>query len=425
MNYEEAVTKLSSLSEPKDWDLGNMRRLVELMHLELGRLKAIHVTGSNGKGSVTQTVSTILVHQGYSVGTYTSPHLVEWNERIQLNLKAISREDFGTLLERILPAISQIQGEGKVVSVFEAITLMAFVFFTEKKVDFAVVEVGLGGRLDATNVLLHPLASVITNVSLEHTERLGQTLEEIAREKADIIKNGCVAITAATQPALSEIQRKADSNKSQLKVITEKDVQEIDVDDEFTYFEYKNQDYATSLLGTYQAMNAVIAITVIETLREKGFIVTNEAMRDGLLQVKWPGRLQIISESPLVIFDGAHNPDGCRKLVDSVKKIWPQKPVFLVLGILADKDYARMVKTLMELRPQKIICTKAENPRALDAKTLASRFPLTAHVDVIEGVQEALHYAKSLAQKDELILLTGSLYTIGEALKPIEEKTRV
>lgn len=415
MEYDKALTLLSTLPEPKEWDLENMKRLVEIAGLDLSKLKAIHVTGSNGKGSVTQTVSTILVHQGYTVGTYTSPHLVNWRERIQLNLEKISQEDFCSIFERILPAIEKLKSEGKNVSVFEANTVIAFTYFIEKNVDFAVVEVGMGGRLDATNVLPKPLASVVTNVSLEHTERLGKSLEEIAREKAEIIKNGCVVVTAAIQPGLSEIQRKADSTKAQLKVITEKDVEDIDVDDEFTYFTYKNQDYATSLLGPHQAMNAVISITVIESLREKGFIITQESLRDGLLQVKWPGRIQIASRTPLTVLDGAHNPDGCKKLVEAVRKIWPQKQIIMVVGMLEDKDYTKMLKTLDDLKVQKFYCTKPKTPRALDAVKIASLLPLNAKFEVCEDVQTAVKKAQGIATS-ELVLVTGSLYTIGEAL---------
>lgn len=415
MDYFEAVKTLSSLEEPKEWDLVNMKKLVELLALDLNKLKVIHVTGSNGKGSVTQTVSTILAHQGYSVGTYTSPHLIDWTERIQYNLTPVARQEFVSLFERVLPAVEQMKKEGKNVSVFEANTAMALAYFLEKNVDFTVLEVGLGGRFDATNVVPHPMVSVVTNISFEHTERLGKTLEEIAREKADIIKNGCVAITAATQPALAEIQRKADSIKAQLKVITEKDVEEIEADDEFTYFTYKNQDYATSLLGPHQAMNAVITITVIESLREKGFNITQEALRDGLLQVKWPGRMQVVSEMPLTVLDGAHNPDGCKKLVDAVKKIWPHKPVIMVVGVLADKDYTRMLKTLDDLKVVKFYCAQPKTPRALDATKIPSLLPLNAKFEVCGDVATAIKKAQSVA-KEELVLVTGSLYTVGEAL---------
>lgn len=423
MNFVGAKEFLDSLGYSKTWDLQRMNLLSQRLGIDFRKTKFIHVTGSNGKGSVTSTVSQILKEEGYEVGTYTSPHLLDVRERIAFNCEMISEQAFSDLASEVKPAIELLKGEGFEVSEFEALTAMAFEYFTEKEMDFSVIEVGLGGMLDATNILPSPLVSIISSVSLEHTDRLGSTVYDIALDKAHVIKENCIAVTACEQPALQVVRKWCRNKGVKLLEVNSQNLSFIECDDEKTVFVFEGNEFRTSLLGRHQAFNSSCAISCINALREKGFVISEEAVRKGLMEVKWQGRLEVVSKKPLVVFDGAHNPGGVTALVSSVKEIWPLHKIILVNGILADKDYHQMVEELCKLKLSKVYCCTPRMDRGLDSGILKNVWE-KHELDVVDcsSIGSALNQAIISREEGEMVLVTGSLYTVGEALSWLREK---
>ncbi len=408
MDYKQTLSYIYSLkgSEHKggfNLNLKNIRILLKKLGNPEKSLKVIHVAGTNGKGSVCAMLSSILKEAGCKVGMYTSPHLKDFRERFLINDKKISKEDFVKYFKKVKPFITT-------QTFFEVITAMAFLYFKAKKVDFLVCEVGLGGRLDATNVV-RPIISVITNIGLEHQEYLGKTIERIAYEKAGIIKNKIPLVTGAKGPALNVIKKIA--KKKNAKVY--QDGKPI-------------KGFPLKLKGDFQLVNASLAIEAIKVLNQyhnlkinknkrkiKDFPISKsidfETIKKGLLKTTWPGRLEFISKNVLV--DCAHNLDAIKALKKELKKIKKDyKKLYLIIGILKDKDYKNMLKELTPLA-QKVILVKARIPRALEPETLAKQIK---NPIIIKNPKKALTYAKKIAKKNGLIVVTGSIYVVGEII---------
>ncbi len=331
--------------------------------------KSVHVTGTNGKGSVCVFVSEILRKHGLKVGLYTSPHLVDFRERIMIGGQEISEKEvlrLGLELKEVSDAMAE-EDKEKQLTFFEFTTGLAFRYFSEKKVDMVVAEVGMGGRLDATNVLV-PEVAAITRIGLEHMNYLGGTIQEIAREKAGIAKEGVTLVTCERKPeALGVISTGCEKKAAPLKVIGKDfDVANVRQTLKGTRFDYaggrKFRDLRTHLLGGYQAENAAAAIAIVEELAKRGTFVTDEDVRKGLLSARWPGRLDIVSRNPLVIFDGGHNPDGVTTTVDVLSKLGIM-PLTFVLGCMDDKDARGIVRALAP-HAGSIISTPARYKRA-------------------------------------------------------------
>ena len=403
-----------------------MTRMLQAFGNPHQNLKAIHIAGSNGKGSVAAFTAKIFQRAGYRVGLYTSPHLLDFSERIRVQGEPISDNEVKNLTRLIRTKQYEVEkydgtsGDPTGVTCmtfFEFTTLLAFLYFLKKKVDLAVVEVGMGGRLDATNVL-KPLVSVITNISKEHQQYLGKTLGEIAGEKAGIIKKNGVLLTAITQPQIfTKIRsqcRQMGSIVYQLGkhfCVQKTNGRTFDYQGIFTG--YKN--LKINALGTYQNHNAALAVGVTEILQNQGYHVTENAIRVGLLEMKWPGRLEIVNQSPKILLDGAHNPAAIERLTKELKEIFSYRKLFLVMGIMKDKSIKAILKQIVALGHH-VIFTQPKTDRA------ASPFFLlkTARIfnnsgEVVEDVKQAVQKALFLANKDDLICVTGSLFTIGEA----------
>jgi dihydrofolate synthase/folylpolyglutamate synthase len=347
--------------------------------------KSLHVAGTNGKGSTCAMMATILKEAGYKTGLYTSPHLLSFNERIKINGRDISKSDFAEGISLIKKATRRLADTP---TIFEVLTALAFWYFAKEKVDYAVIEVGLGGRLDATNVIT-PLASVITNIDLEHTAVLGATLAKIAAEKSAIIKPGVPAVTAETKPeALRVMKYQADKNKSLL----------VQVGSQGAGFE-------TGLIGEHQKTNAVCAVAA---LRLAGIGIDKEAIVAGLKKVSWPGRFQIVTKRPLTIFDGAHNPAGARVLVETLAERFPGKKFTFIVGVQKDKDAAAMLPEFKKAA-REIIITRSSNKAA--AATVSRQKTI--------GLNKALELS---AGKDRVI--TGSLYLVADAIKYLDAAGR-
>lgn len=384
--------------------------------------KSIHVTGTNGKGSVCEFTSEILRKHGFLVGLYTSPHLVDFRERIMVGGKEIPEEDvlrIGMQLKQVMEEMVGEDGE-KQLTFFEFTTGMAFKHFSEKKVDIVVAEVGMGGRLDATNVI-GPEVAAITRIGLEHTNYLGSTIPDIAREKAGIVKTDINVVTCErNQEALSVIESACKRKGATLKRIGKDfDVNNVRQSLNGTEFDYAGGrrliGLRTHMLGAYQAENAACAIAIVEELAKRSIFVADDDIKKGLLSARWPGRLDIVSRDPLVVLDGSHNPDGVSTTV-SVLKDLKMTPLTYVLGCMDDKDVRGIVKALAP-SAAKMICTQAKYKRAFSARALQSIVgeEFGGPSETVEESNEA--FERGIADIiGKGMCVIGSLYLVGEAL---------
>ncbi|HOJ43286.1 MAG TPA: folylpolyglutamate synthase/dihydrofolate synthase family protein [Syntrophorhabdaceae bacterium] len=381
------------------------------------RLRFIHVAGTNGKGSVATMLSSILEDAGYRVGKYTSPHLIRFNERIVINKKEIGDADIYEIGCYIKECIER-QNIGKRFSYFDFTTAMAFEYFYRMKVDVAVIEVGLGGRLDSTNVI-NPILCIITNIAKDHMDYLGSNLEDIAKEKAGIIKRGIPVITGAKGVALDVIEKKAMELKCPIfregHEFSFKKIKEQTIDFSFKGRTYK--DLFVSLYGNHQLFNASLAICGAILLKEKGFNISDGALYGGLAKTEWAGRLETVKKRPEIILDGAHNLHAIEAVITFIRDYYKDKNIVLIFGIMADKEYEGILKEIIPLA-HKVIFTKANTKRALSPYKLAN---FAEKCYITDNVFDALKTAKDIAYEDDVILITGSLYIVGEAKKLIDE----
>lgn len=413
MTYRETLAYLSGLNS-----LG-IRLGLDSIHSLLGRLKnpqgkfpSVLIAGTNGKGSVAAMTASILSAAGFRTGLYTSPDLIDVRERIRIDGRMISRREMAACAGEVR---SRIRGQ---VSYFECLTAIAFLHFQRRKVAIAVLEVGMGGRLDATNVVL-PLVSVITNISLEHREHLGNTLAEIAREKGGIIKEGGICLTAARQkPVIEALEAICRERGARFCRVGKEIRTTIHRDGSFSYrgIERSHERLLCPLAGRHQISNAALALAAVEQIGAAGFWVGEEAVSKGLKRTRWEGRLEILRRSPLLIVDGAHNPAGVATLCRALQKDFPHRRMILIFGVLGDKDYRRMAKRLFPLA-DRVILTRPHSGRALSTDLLLTTTGAVSGVEVVEDPSRALRHALSLAGEDDLVCVAGSLYLVGEIKK--------
>ena len=381
--------------------------------------RSIHVAGTNGKGSVAAALSSILKECGYRVGLYTSPHLVRFNERIRINNCNVS----DNAVVKSYRAVQKACQGNRPPTFFELATAMALYEFSRQAVDWAVIETGMGGRLDATNVI-QPAISIITNISMEHREYLGSTLTQITREKAGIIKQATPVVSAIKQKqAKSVVQRIADKKSAPLYLLGKDFKVRRQPDGGFSYYGIENtwHNMHTELLGNFQVENAALAIAACELLNKDKIAISQKSIRNGLLKTRWPGRLEIISEHPMIILDGAHNLIAARKLAKFLGDNFARRPVTLVVGILDDKPYKPMLKSLLPVC-SRVIVTRAKTDRALDTQRLfETAKKIISDVTIIADVAQAFKQAVAAADFNEVICIAGSLYVVGEAKAAIEK----
>lgn len=420
MNYEQALQYIHSVSgvfcKP---GLERITALCEKLGNPQNGLKFIHVAGTNGKGSVCAMLDSILRHAGYKTGIYTSPYIMNFNERMRVDGQNISDGELIELTEMIQPIADAMEEKP---TEFELITAIGFAYFRRHNCDVVILEVGLGGRLDSTNLIQDPLLSIITGIDLDHTNFLGNTIQKIAAEKAGIIKEGRPCLYGGSSTAAGRIismtasQRHAplssvDHRKFNLRSMT--------LDGTFFDFgEYEN--LKLSLLGVHQLTNVQTVMTALEILAREGLEVSEKAIREGLLAVRWPARFEKLSASPLIIYDGAHNPQGVRALVHSLETYFPDEKFNILSGVMADKDYGEMVELLKSITESAVVVTTPDNPRALQANEYASVFssyqiPVTPY----DNLRRAVYAALDNCQKNGLPLIClGSLYLY----KPLTEE---
>lgn len=394
-------------------DLTRIEKLCELLGNPQEKCPFIHIAGTNGKGSVSAFTANILKDAGYKTGLFTSPFIYDFNERIQINNENISDESLLKVMEKVVSATERMLDEGfEHPTEFELITACAFLYFAEEKCDVCVLEVGLGGILDATNVVKKPLVSVITSISTDHTEYLGNTITEIAKNKCGIIKSGSPVVSYPHQnsDALKVIKETAQHLNANLTVCDIESLEVTKVDISGNEFKYKGNLYKTHLLGKYQIFNAITAINAVEQIKNQGYRVSLEHVQNGLECAKWPARFEILNKTPVVIADGSHNEDGMRVFTENAKKILNGKKCICVFGMLKDKEYEKCLKMLSEIS-ETIIVTEVDNPRKETAENLkecAKKYFKNVYAE--KENKEAVKKAKKLAGKDDVIIALGSLY---------------
>ena len=385
------------------------------------------MAGSKGKGSTAALIASILIHAGYKTGLFTQPHLITPRERCRINSRLISEEEFARYIDRLKPSIeamAELESIGRV-SFFEIYTALAFSYFADKTVDFAVIEVGLGGRLDATNVV-DPLVSVITPISLEHTAILGDTHEAIAKEKAEIIKSnrpvvlapqlsrsiGTVfeAVAADRDAPMAEVGRDIHLKRKNRDI----NGQTFDLTTQAAFY----PDLFLPLLGEHQAINAATAIGCIERIRQEGYNVPRTSIYDGLREVRWGGRMQVVGQSPVILLDGAHSPTSAEALCKAIHEVFCYQHLILVVGLMRDKDLQAIGRVLCPFADE-IIATQAfDNPRVTPAEEIVQAWSeIEANFHVCPSVREAIPLAQSIATPSDLICIAGSIYIVGEAMK--------
>ena len=438
MTYKEALDYLYGFVDfeqrpgaaPERMDLAGIGALTEALGHPERHWKSVHVAGTKGKGSTAAMIAAIVRESGYRVGLYTSPHLVSLRERIQVDGVPISEPEFAELAERARPAIDGIRpGKEGMGSFFDILTALSFVYFRERRIDLAVIECGLGGRLDSTNVI-HPLVCAITPIGLDHTDRLGETIAEIAREKAGIVKNGARTIAAAQTREASEVIRETCRLRSSTLVEVGVDVkyarkeeavgrQVVDIETAAGRYE----GLTLPLSGAYQAGNAATAVAVAEALAERGMEITSRAVRSGLSAVRLPGRMQVLQDRPWVVLDGAHNVLAAENLTDSLRRLFPARRVIVVLSAHRDKAVGALCRVIARYADEvfvperRVMRSRQADPREV-AEALGSwGTPARSAPSVATAIAEA----RALAQPDDLILVTGCFALVGEALEVLCE----
>ncbi|OGP82027.1 MAG: hypothetical protein A2Z08_09330 [Deltaproteobacteria bacterium RBG_16_54_11] len=379
-------------------------------------LKVIHVGGTNGKGSVSAMMASILQEEGHRVGLYTSPHLVSFTERIQINGAEIPWEEVVKLTELLRKRVEE-EDIPQRFTFFDFTTALALYYFFLREVEVAILEVGLGGRLDSTNVV-HPLITVITNVSRDHLQILGEGIEDIAGEKAGIVKHGTPLISGAAQPEVIRIlEQECEKKEAPLRLLG-RDFWGERIASGALNFQgstWRLADIRLGLAGSFQIENATVALGALEALEETGYRVEKESIYQGLAKVCWPGRLELLPTSPQILLDGAHNPAAARVLKACLEEEFDYRRLYMVMGVMEDKEVSVIVSELAPLADM-LIASSPHNPRALSAWRIAEIAQnYCKEVTVIEDVGQGVASAREKAQEDDLIVVTGSLYTVGEA----------
>ncbi len=425
MRYEESVKFLNSFinyerigyRDRRTFKLGRMNKLAELFGNPEENFPSIHITGTKGKGSVASFIANILKEAGFTVGLYTSPHLMDLRERIRLNGELITRDDFAFYADEIKHKLKSAKLDFSP-TYFEIITMLAFIYFRAKSIDYGVIEVGLGGRMDATNIVT-PLVSAISPVSFDHMHILGETLEEIAAEKAGIIKKNCVCISAPQKKGvIGVIQKKCRSVNAEL-ILVGRDIgfKEIYRDSEKEIFDidgtlntYKN--CTIYLLGRHQIENAACAVGIAEALVKKGIRIPDESVKKGLAMTKNVGRCEIVQKCPYVVLDGAQNRASARALMETIRRNFGFRRLILVLGISKKKDIKGVCEELIPFSDI-VILTRARVERAEEPRRIQI-FAGNKSTILTDSVKTAMEKARCMANADDLILVTGSFFVIGE-----------
>lgn len=428
MRYEEAMKYITEVGNfGSNYGLERTYKLLEYLSNPEKDLKFIHIAGTNGKGSTTSMIAEILMGAGYKVGMYTSPFIEEFEERIQINRNNIPKEKLASLMDEVKAAVDKVIEDGySHPTEFEIITVLMLLYFKKENIDFGVIEVGLGGTLDSTNVIT-PVLQVITSISFDHTNLLGNTLEEIAGEKAGIIKSGIpTVIYPQKAEALKVIENKCSEMNSKLYIANcdnFKFENVVNEDRPYQLLKYNNEvDILLPLLGEHQITNLSVAMTSIEVLNNINMTnILLDSIVKSIKNVKWKGRLEVLSKNPYVVIDGAHNIQGIETLSRNIKKYFKYENLYLILGILADKDVQEMIKVIAPMA-KKIYAVTPNSIRAELAEDLKREIiKYNENCEAYDDYKEAYLTAINDANENDFVLASGSLYMIGDMRKIIRE----
>ena len=432
MSYKSAIRNLLSLKDlerlagPPVWEykLERMRALAQLLGNPHIVTPTIHITGTKGKGSTAAMITSILENAGMTPGLYTSPHLHSFRERIRLGLVPISEAMFSELFDQLWVAAQAMGRDSTLgrITTFEALTAMAFLCFSQTHRRFQVLEVGLGGTLDATNIVDNPTVCLFAPISLDHTRILGDTIHKIARDKAGIIKPGAVVIASPQEPEVINLLRDVcEERKATFVAVQEEfewDLTSWDLRGQTFHFSGlgRSGDVQIPLLGRHQVWNTCAALAAVYALVDMGIGISGDSIVGGLEQVSWSGRLEVLGESPTIVADGAHNPYSMKVIVDSVKEYFPHRDVILVFGFSSGHDLHGVISEVVDLNPKQVIVCRARHPRSIYETEIARGFiDRGVVVETSETVQSAVSLALSGADDEDLVLVGGSLFVVAEA----------
>lgn len=417
MNYKEALEYIhGTLKFGVKLGLHNMEVLLELMGNPHKKLRFVHVAGTNGKGSTAAFISSILIESGYRVGIYTSPYIERFTERMKVNQEEIPGEELAKITEFVKEKVELMvaQGENHPTE-FEIVTAIAFQYFFKSNCQIVVLEVGLGGRFDSTNVIDAPEVAVITTINYDHMDILGHTLQQIAYEKAGIIKKkGQVVVYPQEEGVEKVFIEKCKETGSEFHRVDFSEVKQLQFDSEGQIFSFKEfASLKISLLGDHQIKNAVMAIKTVEILRKRGYQITDSSLRNGLFKTQWKGRFEILLKNPVFIIDGAHNQEGAKVLAGTLEKYFPYRRKIFIMGVLKDKDYKGVIDEVIHGASECITITPL-SPRALGGEDLAKVIrPYCKNVQVSDTIEEAVRTSIEKAEKADVICAFGSLTHIG------------
>lgn len=428
MNYAEARDYLEKTAEKGSvLGLDSMKELLRRLGNPQDRLKFIHISGTNGKGSVLAYLSTILKEAGYMTGRYISPTLFSYRERIQVNEEYIGQQELADLVSQVKPVTEAMEADGKSCpTVFEIETALAFLHFLKKKCDIVVLETGMGGDTDATNVIRTTVMEVLVSISMDHMQFLGDTLAEIAGHKAGIIKPDTVVVSTLQKPEVMDVIRKrVKEQNASLKVADYRHAEKISYGIRKQCFSYGGyEDVVIHLAGSYQIKNAVTALESVKALKEIGFEISEEQMRKGFEKTVWNGRFTVVCDDPLFIMDGAHNRDGAMELKKSMETCLKGYRIFAVCGVFRDKEYREILQITAPCIEKMITIETPDNPRALPAAELAEAArEYIADVHPAETVEQAVEESFAAAKEEnDVIIAFGSLSFLGEIRKAVKNR---
>lgn len=421
MNYNDALNYINDKDKfGSRLGLDSIGKLLENLGDPQDKLNFIHLAGTNGKGSTSAYLYSCIIEAGYSAGLFTSPFLERFNERISLDGRDIPDETMGRLTEKIKIAADKMLEEGlEHPTTFEIVTALAFLYYEEERPDFVVLEVGLGGRFDSTNIIKNSLCSVITTIAFDHVNELGDTLAKIAYQKAGIIKENGLVISYPQKDKVAEVLKDVSKDMEAELLFSPKDIDIIEENDQGSRFNYiyddkRLDDITISMIGEYQIYNASLAITTLLVMRDKGLInIKDEEIYRGIYKTKWKGRLEVLKRDPIFLIDGAHNLQGVENLSKALE-LFKYKKLILGVSILKDKDVDNMLKSLIPLADT-IIATEVYMPRKLSAEDLGKKIEKYGKEVIVEkDINKAILKAVEIAEKDDMIVFGGSLYLIGE-----------
>lgn len=420
MDMQEVIQLVNTnRGNGKKKNLNRMKRLMELLGNPQNELRFVHIAGTNGKGSTSAFLASILKQSHLRTGLFTSPHLITLNERIRIDGQDITDGELIETTKKVRGAVAQVEEEtGERLYAFEILTAVALLYFKEQESDLVILETGVGGRLDATNIIETPEAAVITSIGLDHTKVLGNTLEEIAAEKAGIIKQKGTVVTYPQTVEIEHVFRETCEEKAAqwLPVsLADIHIKETSIDGQL--FDYKGKPFKTKMIGEHQVYNAAVAIEAAACLQQKGWAVSDDHIRRGIAEAFWPGRMEKVLEKPLMILDGAHNLQGVQMLRKNVAALFPDQKITFLVGMMQDKAYREMIR-LVEDKAKDFLLLAPYSERAKDADQLKEELAEEGtHSISFSAPEKVVQYIQKELPKEDIVVVFGSLYLVGDIRK--------